>query len=73
MARIRKYGKYVLVLLVLFVAAQFCVSVPVFILAEANLGFLGLSAGDPLPTWGNLLRELQSPLDRVVVGERDSI
>jgi hypothetical protein len=26
MARIRKYGKYVLVLLVLFVAAQFCVS-----------------------------------------------
>src|SRR6185503_16127622 len=42
--------------------AQFCVSVPVFVLAEANLGFLGLSASDPFPTWGNLLRELQSPV-----------
>ena len=42
--------------------AQFWTSIPVFILAEANLGFLGLSAGEPFPTWGNLLRELQSPL-----------
>lgn len=43
-------------------AAQFWTSIPVFILAEANLGFLGLSASEPFPTWGNLLRELQSPL-----------
>ncbi len=43
-------------------AAQFWTSVPVFILSEANLGFLGLSAGEPFPTWGSLLRELQSPL-----------
>ncbi len=42
--------------------AQFWTAIPVFILAEANLGFLGLSAGEPLPTWGTLLRELQSPL-----------
>ncbi len=42
--------------------AQFWTSVPVFILSEANLGFLGLSAGEPFPTWGSLLRELQSPL-----------
>jgi peptide/nickel transport system permease protein len=42
--------------------AQFWTSIPVFILAEANLGFLGLSAGEPFPTWGNLLRDLQSPL-----------
>jgi len=42
--------------------AQFWTTIPVFILAEANLGFLGLSAGEPLPTWGTLLRELQSPL-----------
>ena len=42
--------------------AQFWTSIPVFILGEANLGFLGLSAGEPFPTWGNLLRELQSPL-----------
>ena len=42
--------------------AQFWTSVPVFSLSEANLGFLGLSAGEPFPTWGSLLRELQSPL-----------
>jgi peptide/nickel transport system permease protein len=42
--------------------AQFWTSIPIFILAEANLGFLGLSASQPFPTWGNLLRELQSPL-----------
>ena len=42
--------------------AQFWTSIPIFILAEANLGFLGLSASEPFPTWGNLLRELQSPL-----------
>jgi peptide/nickel transport system permease protein len=42
--------------------AQFWTAIPVFILAEANLGFLGLSAGEPFPTWGTLLRELQSPL-----------
>ena len=42
--------------------AQFWTSLPVFILAEANLGFLGLSAGEPFPTWGNLMKELQSPL-----------
>jgi peptide/nickel transport system permease protein len=42
--------------------AQFWTSIPIFILAEANLGFLGLCAGEPFPTWGNLLRDLQSPL-----------
>lgn len=42
--------------------AQFWISIPVFILTEANLGFLGLSAGEPFPTWGSLLRELQDPL-----------
>jgi len=41
-------------------AAQFLVSVPVFILAEANLGMLGLGVSEPMPTWGNLLRELGS-------------
>jgi peptide/nickel transport system permease protein len=41
--------------------AQFWTSIPVFILAEATLGLLGLSAGEPIPTWGNLLRELQNP------------
>ncbi len=42
--------------------AQFWTSIPLFILSEANLGLLGLGVADPLPSWGNLLRELQSDL-----------
>lgn len=41
-------------------AAQFWISVPVFILTEANLGILGLGVSEPLPSWGSLLRELDS-------------
>src|SRR5262249_801698 len=41
-------------------AAQFRASVPLYILAEANLGLLGLGVADPLPSWGNLLRPLES-------------
>jgi peptide/nickel transport system permease protein len=41
-------------------AAQFWISVPIFILSEANLGFLGLGVAEPLPSWGNLLGGLQS-------------
>jgi peptide/nickel transport system permease protein len=33
--------------------------VPQFILAEVTLSFLGLGVGEPLPSWGNLLAELQ--------------
>ncbi len=40
--------------------AQFWVSVPVFIAAEATLGLLGLGAAEPLPSWGMLLRELEN-------------
>lgn len=39
--------------------AQFWISVPVFILAEANLGILGLGVAEPMPSWGSLLRELE--------------
>lgn len=38
--------------------AQFVVTIPAFILAEANLGLLGLSVGEPVPSIGNLLAEL---------------
>ncbi len=41
-------------------AAQFWTAVPLFILAEANLGLLGLGVTEPLPSWGSLLRELES-------------
>jgi len=40
-------------------AAQFWLSIPIFILSEANLGLLGLGVSEPVPSWGNLLRELE--------------
>ncbi len=54
--------RYILPNLKPILLAQFWTSIPVFILAEANLGFLGLSAAEPFATWGNLMKELQSPL-----------
>lgn len=42
--------------------AQFWTSIPLFILSEANLGLLGLGVVEPLPSWGNLLRELETDL-----------
>jgi peptide/nickel transport system permease protein len=42
--------------------AQFWTSIPLFILSEANLGLLGLGVADPLPSWGNLLHELETDL-----------
>ena len=47
-------------------AAQFWISIPVFILSEANLGILGLGVAEPLPSWGSLLKELEG---LVSVGE----
>jgi len=41
------------------VVAQFWVTVPVYVLAEATLGMLGLGVAEPLPSWGSLLRELE--------------
>ena len=40
--------------------AQFWISIPVFILSETNLSILGLGVSEPLPSWGSLLRELES-------------
>lgn len=40
--------------------AQFWISIPIFIIAEANLGVLGLGVAEPLPSLGSLLRELQN-------------
>jgi peptide/nickel transport system permease protein len=39
--------------------AQFWISIPAFILSEANLGILGLGVSEPLPSWGSLLKELE--------------
>ena len=46
--------------------AQFWISIPVFILTEANLGILGLGVAEPMPSWGSLLKELEG---LVSVGE----
>ena len=45
-------------------AAQFRALLPAYILSEAGLGLLGLGVAEPLPSWGNLLAELQHP-DRI--------
>lgn len=41
--------------------AQFWIAIPTFILGEASLGLIGLGVAEPLPSWGNLLRELVNP------------
>lgn len=46
--------------------AQFWISIPAFILSEANLGILGLGVSEPMPSWGSLLKELEG---LVSVGE----
>jgi peptide/nickel transport system permease protein len=43
------------------VIAQFRILIPAYILSEASLGLLGLGVAEPLPSWGNLLAELQHP------------
>jgi ABC-type dipeptide/oligopeptide/nickel transport system permease subunit len=43
-------------------SAQFLLTVPAFILAEANLSILGLGVSEPLPSLGSLLREMESAL-----------
>lgn len=40
--------------------AQFWVTAPVFLLSESNLSLLGLGIAEPMPSWGNLLRDLQN-------------
>jgi len=39
---------------------QFLICVPAFVVAEANLGALGLGVGEPMPSWGAMLLELDN-------------
>lgn len=39
-------------------AAQFWTLIPLFLVAEANLGMLGLGVSEPLPSLGNMLSEI---------------
>jgi len=56
----RLLGKHVLPNLHPILLAQFWISVPVFVLAKANLSLLGLGVAEPLPSLGSLLRELET-------------
>jgi len=58
--RLRLLARHLAPNLLPVLTAQFWISVPVFILSEANLGFLGLGVTEPLPSWGNLLAGLQN-------------
>ena len=42
------------------IVAQFWISTPLLVLAEANLSLLGLGVSEPAPSWGNMLRELEN-------------
>lgn len=39
--------------------AQLFTTIPAYVLAETTLGMLGLGVMEPLPSWGNLMRELE--------------
>jgi len=39
--------------------AQLWITIPAYVLTETTLGMLGLGVMEPLPSWGNLLRELE--------------
>lgn len=41
------------------VLTQAALLVPQYVLAEVTLSFLGLGAGEPVPSWGNMLTSLQ--------------
>lgn len=46
--------------------AQFLIAIPAYVLAEANLGMLGLGVSESMPSWGNLLRELEQQPDALM-------
>jgi ABC-type dipeptide/oligopeptide/nickel transport system permease subunit len=39
--------------------SQFLICIPAFLVAEANLGAIGLGISEPLPSWGSMLLELE--------------
>lgn len=58
--RRRQMVRHVVPNLLPLLLPQFLVCVPAFVMAEANLGALGLGIGEPLPSWGGMLLELDN-------------
>lgn len=52
--------RYVLPHLWPLLLPQFLICVPAYLIAEANLGTLGLGVSEPLPSWGAMLLELDN-------------
>lgn len=52
------FGRHMLVQLRPLLVTHFLLTVPAFLVAEANLGVLGLGVPDPLASWGGMLSEL---------------
>jgi len=53
-------ARHVLPNLTPLLVPQFLISIPAFMISEANLGALGLGVGEPLPSWGGMLLELDN-------------
>jgi len=53
-------GRHLLPRMLPLLIPQLLISVPVFLIAEANLGTLGLGVAEPLPSWGSMLLELDN-------------
>jgi peptide/nickel transport system permease protein len=58
--RSQQLMRYVVPNLIPLLLPQFLICVPAFVMAEANLGALGLGIGEPLPSWGGMLLELDN-------------
>jgi peptide/nickel transport system permease protein len=57
---VRLWSRYLTASVWPVAASQVWISIPVFVLSEANLGLLGLGVAEPAPSLGNLMRELEN-------------
>jgi ABC-type dipeptide/oligopeptide/nickel transport system permease subunit len=58
LSRTRIFSAHMFAHLLPLLRTHFLICLPAFLVAEANLGALGLGIPDPLPSWGGMLNEL---------------